>query len=173
MNTTSIGKIMVIVITAFSLTCLAISTVVFGTSRDWLTETSDEQKSIDELKKKLGETTKLADEAQKSLEDAKVELADQAKQIGSRLTAIEEENKRDLIQIGDLRTQVAKAQDTARATLDQVEAKRKAIGTLLVEKDAVEKQAGDYKRHRAELTDRIRDVERMLEAATSRRASTK
>jgi chromosome segregation ATPase len=173
MNTTSIGKIMVIVITAFSLTFLAISTVVFGTSRDWLTETRDEQKSIDELKKKLGETTKLADEAQKSLEDAKVELADQAKQIGSRLTAIEEENKRDLIQIGDLRTQVAKAQDTARATLDQVEAKRKAIGTLLVEKDAVEKQAGDYKRHRAELTDRIRDVERMLEAATSRRASTK
>jgi chromosome segregation ATPase len=173
MNTTSIGKIMVIVITAFSLTFLAISTVVFGTSRDWLTETRDEQKSIDELKKKLGETTKLADEAQKSLEDAKVELADQAKQIGSRLTAIEEENKRDLIQIGDLRTQVAKAQDTARATLDQVEAKRKAIGTLLVEKDAVEKQAGDYKRHRAELTDRIRDVERMLGAATSRRASTK
>jgi chromosome segregation ATPase len=173
MNSTSIGKILVIVITALSLTFLAISTVVFGTSKDWLTETRDEQKAIDELKKKLGETTKLAEEAQKALEDAKQELGDQAKQIGSRLTAIEEESKRDLTQIGDLRTQVAKAQDTARATLDQVEAKRKAIGTLLVEKDAVDKQAGDYKRHRAELIDRIRDVERMLEAATSRRASTK
>ncbi len=173
MNSSSIGKIMVIVITAFSLTFLAISTVVFGTSRNWLTETRDEQKTIDELKKKVGDATKLVEEAQKALEDAKQTVDDQAKQIGNRLTAIAEDNKRDLTQIADLRVQVAKAQDTARTTLEQVEAKRKAVGILLVEKDAVDKQAGDYKRHRTELTDRIRDVERMLEAATSRHASAK
>jgi chromosome segregation ATPase len=173
MTPSSIGKILVIVVTTLSLTFLAVSTIVFGTSKNWLTETRDEQKAIDELKKKLGETTKLAEDAKKALDDAKQYVDDQAKQIGNRLTAIEEENKRDLVQIVDLREQLAKAQQTARSTLDQVEAKRKAIGLLLVEKDAVDKQATDYKRHRAELTDRIRDVERMLGAATSRGVSAK
>jgi chromosome segregation ATPase len=173
MTPSSIGKILVLVVTALSLTFLAVSTVAFGTSKDWTRETRDEQTAIDELKKKLGETTKLVEDAKKALDDAKQAVADQAKQMNNRLTAIEEENKRDLVQIADLREQVAKAHQTARSTLDQVEAKRKAINTLLVEKDAVDKQAEDYKRYRTELTDRIRDVERMLQAATSRRASAK
>jgi hypothetical protein len=173
MTPSSIGRILVIVITALSLTFLAITTVVFGTSKDWINETKDEQKTIEDLKKKLGDAKKLAEDAKGALDVAKQALDEQAKQIGNRLTAIEEENKRDLVQIVDVRDQLAKAQQTARSTLDQVEAKRKAINTLLVEKDAVDKQAADYKRHRAELTDRIRDVERMLEAAISNRASAK
>ncbi len=59
----------------------------------------------------------------------------------------------------------------AQSTLNQVEAKRKAIDDLLVEKKAAKKQAAAYTLHRGELIDRIRDVERMLETVAKNKSS--
>ena len=50
---TFVGKILVIVIMAFALLFLGISTVVFTTSKNWMVATKAEQDKVDELKKKL------------------------------------------------------------------------------------------------------------------------
>lgn len=56
--------------------------------------------------------------------------------------------------------------ESAKTTLQEVEAKRVQINELRVQKAAVEKQADEFKQHLAELTDRITEVERLLETAT-------
>ena len=52
---TYVGKILVIVIMAFSLIFLGISTVVFTTSKNWRTATEEQKKKVSELKKKLND----------------------------------------------------------------------------------------------------------------------
>ena len=50
---TFVGKILVIVIMAFSLLFLALSTVVFTTSKNWMVATKKEQEEVVKLKKKV------------------------------------------------------------------------------------------------------------------------
>jgi chromosome segregation ATPase len=167
------GKILVIVIVAFALSFLGISAVVFTTSKDWTNETKDEQTKIGDLKKKLTEAAGLAETAKKELEDAKRDFEAQSKQLNDRLTALEEENKRDLATITETHGQIDKAQQSARGILDQVQVKRKAVDGLLAEKKAVQEQASAYTLHQDELTDRVREVERLLDAATNHKSSLK
>jgi len=49
---TFVGKILVIVIMAFSLIFLGISTVVFTTARNWRTATEEQKKKVSDLTKK-------------------------------------------------------------------------------------------------------------------------
>ena len=72
---TFVGKILVIVIMAFSLLFLALSTVVFTTSRNWMVATKKEQEEVDKLKKKIQDAQAVAEAAKKGLEDAKVAFA--------------------------------------------------------------------------------------------------
>ena len=58
------------------------------------------------------------------------------------------------------------AKQTAKSTLEEVEAKREQTNQLREQKSAVEKQANEFKLHQAELNDRIRELERLLETAT-------
>jgi chromosome segregation ATPase len=162
---TFVGKILVVVITAVSLLFLGISTVVFATSKNWQTAFRDPQKKLDDLKKELSKAQSDADVAAKGLEDAKAALATETKNLGNRLSTLEEENKRNLEQINSVREQLVSAQATAQSTLEQVEAKRKQIEVLHQQKHAVEKQATHFKQHESELTDRIRELERILEPA--------
>lgn len=173
MDWTFAGKILVIVIVALSLSFLGISAVVFTTSKDWRTETKDEKAKIDDLKKKLTDAASLAETAKKELEDAKREFEAQSKQLGDRLTALEEENKRDLVSIAETHGQIDKAQQSAHGILEQVQVQRKAVDALLAEKKAVQEQASAYSLHQDELTDRIREVERLLDAATNHKSSLK
>ena len=57
-------------------------------------------------------------------------------------------------------------EQTAKSTLDEVEAKRQQTELLRTQMSAVEKQANEFKLHQAELNDQIRELERMLETAT-------
>ena len=50
---TYVGKILVIVIMAFSLIFLGISTVVFTTAKNWRTATEEQKKKVSDLTKKL------------------------------------------------------------------------------------------------------------------------
>ena len=49
---TFVGKILVIVIMAFSLLFLGLSTVVFTTSKNWMVATKAEQKKVDRAARK-------------------------------------------------------------------------------------------------------------------------
>jgi len=163
---TFVGKILVIVIMAFALLFLGISTVVFSTSKNWSTATAAEKKKVDELKKKLTDAQAQSEAAKKGLEDAKAAFDEQTKILNNRMSALEDTNKQNLTQITAVRGQLVTAQQTAKSTLDEVEAKRQETMLLREQKAAVEKQANEFKLHQADLSDRIRELERQLETAT-------
>jgi antitoxin component HigA of HigAB toxin-antitoxin module len=163
---TFVGKILVIAIMAFSLLFLALSTAVFTTSKNWMVAAKKEHDEVDKYKKKLQDAQAVSEAAKKGLEDAKVAYAADKSRLESRLTTLEETNKRDLDQLTAARNQQVAADQTAKSTLDEVEDKRQQTELLRTQLSAVEKQANEFKLHQAELNDRIRDLERTLDTAT-------
>jgi chromosome segregation ATPase len=163
---TFVGKILVIVIMAFSLLFLALSTVVFTTSKNWMVATKKEQDEVVKLKKKIQDAQAVAEAAKKGLEDAQVAYAADKSRLESALATQAEANKRDLDQLTAARNQQVAADQTAKSTLDEVEDKRQQTELLRTQLSAVEKQANEFKLHQAELNDHIRDLERTLDTAT-------
>jgi septal ring factor EnvC (AmiA/AmiB activator) len=167
---THVGKILVLVIMAFSLLFLGISTVVFSTAKNWKTATEEQKKEVEKVKQKLSDAQAKADAAKKELADAQGAAAEATKQLNNRIRELENQNKLDLDQITNVRSQLVKAQESAKAALDEVEAKRNETTLLRSQKSVVEKQANDFKLRQAELNDRIRELERMMESATKNNA---
>jgi antitoxin component HigA of HigAB toxin-antitoxin module len=167
---TFVGKILVIVIMAFSLLFLALSTVVFTTSKNWMVATKKEQEEVVKLKKKVQDAQAVSEAAKKGLEDAKVAYAADKARLEAAVVSQAEQNKRDLDQLTAARNQQVAADQTAKSTLDEVEDKRQQTDLLRTQLSAVEKQANEFKLHQAELNDRIRDLERTLDTATKHNA---
>jgi uncharacterized protein YlxW (UPF0749 family) len=163
---TQVGKILVLVIMAFSLIFLGISTMVFVTSKNWKDATAKKDAEVKKIKGELGtEQAKLA-EAKKNLEDAQAAATTATKALNSRLQTLEDQNKRDLAQIQQVRQDLAVATQSAKTALDEVADRHKETALLREQKSAVEKQANEYQLRQAELNDRIRELERMLDTAT-------
>jgi uncharacterized protein YlxW (UPF0749 family) len=163
---TQVGKILVLVIMAFSLIFLGISTMVFVTSKNWKDATAKKDAEVKKIKGELQtEQAKLA-EAKKNLEDAQAAATTATKALNSRLQALEDQNKRDLAQIQQVRQDLAVATQSARSSLEEVDSRRKETVLLREQKSSVEKQANEYQLRQAELNDRIRELERMLDTAT-------
>jgi hypothetical protein len=163
---TFVGKILVIVIMAFSLLFLGISTVVFTTSKNWVAATKAEKDKVDDLKKKLNDAQAASEAAKKELDDTKSNFDALSKRLESQITSLEEQNKQDQIQYTAASGQLAVANQNAKSSLDEVEAKRQETLLLRQQKSAVEKQANEFKLHQAELNDKIRELERQLDTAT-------
>jgi septal ring factor EnvC (AmiA/AmiB activator) len=163
---THVGKILVLVIMAFSLLFLGISTVVFSTAKNWKTATEEQKREVEKVKQKLSEAQAKADEAKKQLADTLTAAAEVKKQLDNRIHELENQNKLDTDQITNVHSQLVKAQESAKAALDEVEAKRNETTLLRTQKSAVEKQANEFKLRQAELNDKIRELERMLESAS-------
>jgi chromosome segregation ATPase len=167
---TFIGRILVIVIASVSVLFLGISTVAFSTARDWTKATQGLQKKVGELKKDLQTAQEDQDKAKKVLEDAKAALAAETKTVNTRLSALKEENTRDTEKITSVRDEVLKAHDAASKTLQEVEAKRKQIDQLHLRQAAVDKQANEFRQHQAQLTDLIRELERMIQTTAKNKS---
>jgi hypothetical protein len=163
---THVGKILVLVIMAFSLLFLGISTVVFSTSKNWKTETEKQKQEVSKVKKKLDEVQAVSENAKKELADAQAAVAAATKTLEGRIRLLEEDNKRSLDQITDVRSRLVSAQQSAKSALDDVESKRNETVLLRQQKSQVEKQANEYQLRQAELNDKIRELERMLDSAT-------
>src|SRR5690242_9667222 len=167
---TQVGKILVLVIMAFSLIFLGISTMVFMTSKNWRQETAKKADEVNKVKKSVSdEQAKLA-EAKKNLDDAQAAAQQATKALESRIRTYEDQNKRDLAQIEQVRKDLEVANQTAKTSLDEVEARRKETVLLREQKSAVEKQANEYQLRQAELNDKIRELERFLETAKKNNA---
>jgi chromosome segregation ATPase len=160
---TFIGKILVIVITSVSLLFLGITTVAFSTARDWTKATQVLQKKVTDLKKDLQKLQDDQEKDKKVLEDANVALATETKSINARLSASKDDNTSDLAKIAEVRAQTLTAQDVAKNTLAEVQAKRQQIDQLHQQQAAVDKQAQEFRLHQAQLTDLIRELERVLQ----------
>jgi phage shock protein A len=167
---TFVGKILVIVIMAFSLLFLALSTVVYTTSRNWMVATKKEQDDSVKLKKKVQDAQAGSEAAKKGLEDAKVAFAAEKTRLESALANQLEQNNRALSELTAARNQQVAADQTAKSTLEEVEDKRQQTELLRTQLSAVEKQANEFKLHQAELNDHIRELERTLDTATKHNA---
>ncbi len=159
---TFIGKILVIVITCVSLLFLGISTVAYSTARDWPKAISLETGKVKTLKDRLLALQQESDVAKKVLDDAKAALAAETKSLNARLSALEEENKRDIDQEAVVKEQLATAEQAARKLLEEVQAKREQIDQLHKQQAAVDQQAKEFRAHQVQLTDDIRELERIL-----------
>ena len=149
---TTVGKILVLFIMAFSLILSAVSSVVFTTSKNWKAATEVEKKKVNDLTSKLRDAEANTAAAQKDLDTQKANYEQQAKQLGDKVAAVEQQNQT--------------AQQSAKTALDEAEANRKETLQLREQKSAVEAQANEFKLHVAELNDKIREMERALESAT-------
>ena len=167
---TFVGKILVIVIMAFSLLFLGISTVVFTTSKNWVVATAAEKKKVEELKKKVQDADAIAEASKRGLDQEKTKYDADVKALNNRLASLEDENKRTVDQLTAARGQLVAAQQTAQSTLQEVEAKREQTNLLRTQLSAVEKQANEFKLRQAELNDRIRELERIQDTATKNNA---
>jgi chromosome segregation ATPase len=163
---TFIGKILVIVIVAVSLIFLGISGVALSTAKGWTALIQKEQTTVRELQKKLTDAKAVAEADRTALADAKAQFEQEKKSLDARLTTLDDEIKRDLTQIKSVRDQLGPAHQKAKDTMAEVEAKRKQINDIRAEVAAVEKQSGEFKQHQIELTDLIREIERVLGTAT-------
>ncbi len=162
---TQVGKILVLVIMAFSLIFLGISTMVFMTSKNWKDATAKKDAEVKKIKGELStEQAKLA-EAKKNLEDAQAAATQATKALNSRIQTLDDQNKRDLAQITEVRKNLEVANQSARSALEEVDARRKETTLLREQKSAVEKQANEYQLRQADLNDRIRELERQFDTA--------
>ena len=158
---TFVGKILVILIMAFALLFLGISTVVFSTSTNWKTEASKQKTDVGNLKKKYDDLDSSLSVAKNALEKAKVDHKAVTDTTEKQIASIQEEIKRSQTEITAARTELEKAQQNAQTSLAEAEDRRKETERLRDQKSAVEKQANEYKLQQTELNDRIRELERM------------
>jgi chromosome segregation ATPase len=163
---TDVGKILVLVITAFSLLFLGISTVAFSTAKNWVTATQEEKKKVDDLKTKLTDAQTGAVAAKKVLEDTKAGFAALSKGYENKISELDGKSKQYLAEITTTDSDIVAAQEKAKHLLDEIEAQRKVTLGLRQQRSAVEKRASEFKSYRTELIDRIHELERQFETAT-------
>ena len=157
---TFVGKILVILIMAFSLVFLGVSTVVFTTATNWKTE-SEKQKTklqtttgqLNDAKSKLataeGQMKAAVDDQKKVLSERDVRIADLKK-------AVEEAEDQQTKARAELET----AQTNAKVALAEATARKSEIDVLLETQSKAQAQANEFSAQNIELTDRIRVLQR-------------
>jgi chromosome segregation ATPase len=163
---TQVGKILVLVIMAFSLVFLGISTMVFVTSKNWKDATTKKDGEVKKVKAELQTAQAAVEAAKKNLEENEARAKQETKGLETRIRTLEDQNKRDLTEITKVREQLAVQLSTAKISVEDAEARRNETVLLRQQKSAVEKQANEYQLRQAELNDKIRELERFLETAT-------
>src|SRR5262245_23581336 len=86
---TFVGKILVVVIMAFSLLFLGITSIVFTTERNWRDGRTEAIKKLDELKRKTEASVAERESARKELENAKAAHEAAEKQLADRISALD------------------------------------------------------------------------------------
>jgi chromosome segregation ATPase len=162
---TFVGKILVLVVVAVSLIFLGISAVTVSTAKNWKADITKEQKSVTDLSKKLADAKSQAELAAKGLEDAKAQFDQEKKALDVRNTGILDEIARDQVQIRTAREQWSAAHERAKGLMEEVQAKRTQTTEIRAKIAAVQKQTREFKNHQTELTDLIREMERLLGTA--------
>ena len=90
---TFVGKILVIVIMAFALLFLGVSTVVFTTEKNWKQATADTKKKLDDLTRKNAATVTENEAAKKDLEAVRKDLEAAKQAHNDRLNTIDAQIK--------------------------------------------------------------------------------
>jgi hypothetical protein len=162
---TFVGKILVIVIMAFALLFLGISTVVFTTATDWKLETERQRAEVRKLQDKNRDATAALEAAKRDLAAAKASHEAAEKVLENRIAALEADIERLEGELTRSRTAQEVAQQSVKTALDEAAARKAEADLLRDQKSAVERQANEYKIRQTELNDQIRILTRERDVA--------
>jgi len=162
---TFVGKILVIVIMAFALMFLGISTVVFSTAANWKAAHAAEKQKVDDLSKKNNDALASIESLKKDVAKSKAEHEAVKKTLDNQVATLQEDIKRIQGENTAARGEVGTAQMNAKTALEEADARRKETEQLREQKLAVEDQANKFKLRQAELIDNIRILTRELQVA--------
>ncbi len=150
---TFVGKILVIIIMAFALFFLAISTVVFTTSENWKDKAAqiNEEKSKLQAQKNDAETKLTAADA--TLKSEQDEFAQQKSMLEARITDLERQIEQDQQSLSEQREVVTTSQETMRRSMEEAEARKAETDQLRELLSSVQQQANEFKLRQTELND--------------------
>jgi predicted nucleic acid-binding Zn-ribbon protein len=167
---TFVGKILVVLVTAFSLFFLAVSTVVFVTEKNWKQDRDKVKTELTKQQTKLSDTTTALEVAKKDLEQAKADHQAQTKALDLRIAELQNRIDTGQKELTETRATAATAQETLKTALSEAEARKKETDLLRQQLSAVQQQSNEFKLVQTELQDKIRLLERDLETAKKNNA---
>lgn len=160
---TFVGKILVIVIMAFAILFLGISTVAFTTAQNWKQATAAEKKKVQELETKNGTLQAALEVAQKEKAQASADHKAAIDQSSAAVTSLKDEIAQLQQETKKAQADVESAIQRATVALNDAEARRNETDLLREQKREVEKQANEFKIQQTELNDQIRELKRQLQ----------
>ena len=157
---TFVGKILVILIMAFSLVFLGVSTVVFTTATNWKTKSAAQAESINKVQGQLKDAQAKVADAEGKLDSARKEhakaIAERETRVADLQKQVDDANK----EMTDARTQLGVAQSNAQVSLAEATARKSQIDALSETLAKAQGQATQFSTQNIELTDQIRVLER-------------
>jgi predicted nucleic acid-binding Zn-ribbon protein len=162
---TFVGKILVILIMAFSLVFLGISTVVFTTATNWSEKSKKQAETITKAQKKLSDATTSVKDADTKLETAKAEQKTAISQRETRIADLAEQVNKAEAEMNRARSELEVAQNNAKTALAEATARKGQIDTLNSTLQQAQTQANQFNAQNIDLKDQIRVLEREKSAA--------
>jgi len=157
---TFVGKILVILIMAFSLVFLGISTVVFTTATNWSERSKKQGGDLQKIQGQLGDAQAKAKEAEGKLEAARQEHATATKAQEVRIADLQKQVADAEAEMTQARSQLETAQKNAQVALAEATARKGQIDVLNETLSKAQKQANEFSAQNIELTDQKRILER-------------
>jgi hypothetical protein len=157
---TFVGKILVILIMAFSLVFLGVSTVVFTTATNWKDRSEKQKNDLQKINTQLADAKALVAKADDQLKAA---VADQKTVLAARdirIADLEKQVKEATTQETMAKAELETAQQNAKSALAEATARKGEIEVLIATQSKAQTQANEYSAQNIELTDRIRVLQR-------------
>ena len=157
---TFVGKILVILIMAFSLVFLGVSTVVFSTATNWKTVAEKSKGDLAKAQTKVSDLDNRLKTAQGSLDTAKAEHQKLVTERENRIKDLDKKIQDTENQATAARGQLETAQRNAQVALAEATARKGETDTLNETLTKAQVQGNQFLGQNIELTDRIRILER-------------
>ena len=162
---TFVGKILVILIMAFSLVFLGVSTVVFSTATNWKTKTEATKAELAKVQTKANDAETRAKAAQTGLDTAKAEHTKLVTERDNRIKDLEKKVSDAETQETAARSQLEVAQKNAQTALAEATARKAETDTLVETLNKAQAQANQFNAQNLDLTDQNRILERQKATA--------
>ncbi|WP_435016107.1 hypothetical protein TA3x_003667 [Tundrisphaera sp. TA3] len=157
---TFVGKILVILIMAFSLVFLGVSIVTFTTAVNWKAETDKQKQAVQKLQTQLASAKEQAKDADTKLQVATKEHTDAVAAKEARIADLDRQIKAASEETLRAQTALETAQTNAKKALDDAAARKSQIDVLNATIAKAQEQANAFSAQNIELTDQIRILER-------------
>jgi len=157
---TFVGKILVILIMAFSLVFLGISTVVFTTATNWSDKSKKQASEIQKIQGQLADAQDKAKQAETKYEAAKKEHETETKAHEVRVADLQKQVTAAEGEMTQARSQLETAQKNAQVALAEATARKGQIDVLNETLAKAQTQANEFNAQNIELTDQKRILER-------------